>query len=112
MAGPGEAIALGPAQAGAVPPDPEGPTMGFTAASYDAFLWRAERRGMRARRASVLADANGRTLEIGAGTGLNLRHYPDAVGELVLTEPVDAMSARLHRRAEGDQPAAARARPA
>ncbi len=74
--------------------------MGFTAAFYDTFLWRGERRGMRARRASVLAGAFGRTLEIGAGTGLNLRHYPDAVGELVLTEPVDAMSVRL-RRARG-----------
>jgi ubiquinone/menaquinone biosynthesis C-methylase UbiE len=73
--------------------------MGFTAAFYDAFLWRAERRGMRARRASVLAGAYGRTLEIGAGTGLNLEHYPDALDELVLTEPADAMSVRLTRRA-------------
>jgi ubiquinone/menaquinone biosynthesis C-methylase UbiE len=73
--------------------------MGFTAAFYDAFLWRGERRGMRARRASVLAGAYGRTLEIGAGTGLNLPHYPDAVEELVLTEPVDGMSVRLRRRA-------------
>jgi ubiquinone/menaquinone biosynthesis C-methylase UbiE len=76
--------------------------MGFTAALYDTVLWRAERRGMRDRRASVLAGAHGRTLEIGAGTGLNLRHYPDAVDELVLTEPVEAMSTRLHRRAKED----------
>jgi ubiquinone/menaquinone biosynthesis C-methylase UbiE len=73
--------------------------MGFTAAFYDAVLWRAERRGMRERRASVLAGATGRVLEIGAGTGLNLAHYPDAVDELVLTEPVEAMSVRLNRRA-------------
>ena len=73
--------------------------MGVTAAFYDAVLWRGERRGMRAKRASVLAGAYGRTLEIGAGTGLNLEHYPDAVGELVLTEPVDAMAAGLTRRA-------------
>ena len=74
--------------------------MGLTAAFYDAFLWHGERRGMRARRASVLAGAHGRTLEIGAGTGLNLRHYPDTVGELVLTEPFEAMSVRLERRAD------------
>jgi ubiquinone/menaquinone biosynthesis C-methylase UbiE len=86
--------------------------MGFTAALYDTFLWRAERRGMRARRASVLADAHGRTLEIGAGTGLNLRHYPAAVDELVLTEPVDAMSTRLHRRADDDERARVVASPA
>jgi ubiquinone/menaquinone biosynthesis C-methylase UbiE len=73
--------------------------MGFTAALYDAFLWRGERRGMRDRRTAVLAAAHGRTLEIGAGTGLNLPHYPDAVDELVLTEPEDAMSVRLHKRA-------------
>jgi len=73
--------------------------MGFTAAFYDAVLWRGERRGMRARRASVLAAARGRVLEIGAGTGLNLAHYPDAVDEIVLTEPVEAMSVRLRRRA-------------
>jgi ubiquinone/menaquinone biosynthesis C-methylase UbiE len=74
--------------------------MGFQAAFYDAFFWRSERRGMRDRRASVLAGAFGRTLEIGAGTGLNVEHYPDAVEELVLTEPVDAMAVRLTRRAE------------
>ena len=73
--------------------------MGLTAAFYDAFLWRSERRGMRAHRASVLAAAYGRTLEIGAGTGLNLQHYPAAADELVLSEPVEAMSGRLARRA-------------
>ena len=74
--------------------------MGVTAALYDAVLWRGERRGMRGKRASVLAAAYGRTLEIGAGTGLNLEHYPEAVGELVLTEPVEAMSVGLARRAK------------
>jgi ubiquinone/menaquinone biosynthesis C-methylase UbiE len=59
---------------------------------------------MRARRASVLAGAYGRTLEIGAGTGLNLRHYPEAVDELVLTEPVEAMGGRLRRRAANVAP--------
>ena len=73
--------------------------MGFTAAFYDFTLWLGERRGMSERRARTLAAAHGRTLEIGAGTGLNLRHYTDRVEELVLTEPVDAMATRLHRRA-------------
>jgi ubiquinone/menaquinone biosynthesis C-methylase UbiE len=80
--------------------------MGFTAALYDAVLWRGERRGMRERRAAVLAAAQGRTLEIGAGTGLNVPHYPDAVSELVLTEPVDAMSVRLRSRIEALGPRA------
>ena len=73
--------------------------MGFTAAFYDAFLWRGERRGMRDRRQAVLGQARGRTLEIGAGTGLNLPYYPDAIGELFVTEPVAAMAARLEQRA-------------
>src|ERR671917_582513 len=55
---------------------------------YDPFLWLGERRGMERSRAELLAGARGRVLEIGAGTGLNLRHYPAAVDELVFIEHV------------------------
>jgi ubiquinone/menaquinone biosynthesis C-methylase UbiE len=48
-------------------------------------------------RRSVLEHARGRVLEIGAGTGFNIRHYPDDVEEIVITEP----GAGLLRRAEG-----------
>jgi ubiquinone/menaquinone biosynthesis C-methylase UbiE len=68
---------------------------------YDPFLAVGERRGMAARRRALLAPLHGRVLEVGAGTGLNLRHYPDAVAELVLTEPEPAFHARLRRRAGG-----------
>src|SRR5438093_4673570 len=34
-------------------------------------------------RAALLAEARGRVLEIGAGTGLNLQHYPPEVEEIV-----------------------------
>jgi ubiquinone/menaquinone biosynthesis C-methylase UbiE len=68
---------------------------------YDPFLALAERRGMRAHRRALLASARGRVLEIGAGTGLNLAHYPDAVTELVLAEPEPGMRARLLRRVAG-----------
>jgi SAM-dependent methyltransferase len=37
-------------------------------------------------------------LEIGAGTGLNLAHYPDPLDELLLSEPVDPMARRLESR--------------
>jgi ubiquinone/menaquinone biosynthesis C-methylase UbiE len=37
-------------------------------------------------------------LEIGAGTGLNLRHYSDSVEELLLAEPEAPMARRLERR--------------
>jgi hypothetical protein len=45
------------------------------AALYDLFLWWGERRGLAQRRQGLLAQAQGRVLEVGAGTGLNLRHY-------------------------------------
>ena len=65
---------------------------------YDPFLWLGERRGMRRRRSTLLEDAVGRVVEIGAGTGLNVEHYPDAIGDLVLVEPDPAMRRRLTHR--------------
>ncbi|MCV7357557.1 class I SAM-dependent methyltransferase [Mycolicibacterium fluoranthenivorans] len=65
---------------------------------YDPFLWAGEIVGMRRRRRTLLAQAYGRVLEIGAGTGLNVAHYPDALDELVLTEPEPGMRRKLVRR--------------
>jgi SAM-dependent methyltransferase len=65
---------------------------------YDPLLRSSERNGLRGLRAGLLAGARGRTLELGAGTGLNLEHYPQAVTELVLTEPEAPMAARLEER--------------
>jgi SAM-dependent methyltransferase len=70
----------------------------FGAWIYDPFLWLGERRGMARRRHDLLAQAQGRVLEIGAGTGLNLRHYGNSVEALVLTEPVEPMARALERR--------------
>lgn len=67
----------------------------FSAALYDPFLWVGERVGMAARRRRLLAGAHGVVLEIGAGTGLNLRHYPNGVEELVLVEPSEPMADRI-----------------
>ena len=47
----------------------------------------AERLGLAARRAQLLDGLAGRVLEIGAGNGLNFRHYPASVDELVAVEP-------------------------
>jgi len=66
---------------------------------YDAVLSLSERRGMRARRRALLGATSGRVLEIGAGTGLNLPHYPAAVTQLVLAEPDERMRSLLDRRA-------------
>ena len=71
------------------------------AALYDPALHFSERVAFSRWRAEVLAGARGRVLEIGAGTGLNLPHYPPAVDELVLVEPDPHMRKRLTRRASG-----------
>jgi SAM-dependent methyltransferase len=81
---------------GASPPEAKGSR--FSALIYDPFLWLGERAGMAERRRRVLSSARGRVLELGAGTGLNLPHYPDRLERLVLAEPEEHMAARLERR--------------
>jgi SAM-dependent methyltransferase len=51
-------------------------------------------------RRKLLAGAEGRVLEVGAGTGFNLPHYPEGLAELVVTDELDGMLARARRRAE------------
>jgi len=62
---------------------------------YNPFVWFGERRGMAARRRELLAEARGAVLEIGAGTGLNLRHYPTGLDQLVLAEPGARMGSHI-----------------
>jgi ubiquinone/menaquinone biosynthesis C-methylase UbiE len=69
---------------------------------YDPFVWLGELAGMRSRRSVLVGNARGRVVEIGAGTGLNIAHYPDEIAELVLTEPDAAMRRRLARRLQRD----------
>jgi ubiquinone/menaquinone biosynthesis C-methylase UbiE len=38
-------------------------------------------------RRELLSGLTGRVVEVGAGNGLNFRHYPDSVGEVVAVEP-------------------------
>ncbi len=72
------------------------------AAMYDRMLAGSEDNGLTDRRAELLAGARGRVLEIGAGTGLNLPHYPaEGLDELVLTEPEAPMARRLEDRVAG-----------
>ena len=70
----------------------------LSAATYDPMLRWAERAGMRERRRQLLASAHGSVLELGAGTGLNLSHYPEGLDSLMLTEPERHMAKRLARR--------------
>ncbi len=68
------------------------------AALYDRGLTGTEEAGLGQMRAELLAGAGGRTLELGAGTGVNLDLYPDGVEELVLVEPDPHMAKRLRER--------------
>ena len=61
-------------------------------------LWLGESHGHASPPTHLLRGAHGRVVEIGAGTGLNVAHYPDGVAELVLIEPEPGMRRRLARR--------------
>ena len=58
---------------------------------------------MRALRQALVEQATGRIVEIGAGTGLNVPHYPRAIRELILVEPEPAMRKRLERRVRSSE---------
>lgn len=63
------------------------PGSGFSARLYDPVLWLGEKTGLARWRQRLISAATGRVMELGAGTGLNLAHYPDTIEELTLVEP-------------------------
>jgi SAM-dependent methyltransferase len=70
-------------------------------AFYDWVLAATEARGLAARRRRLVGSALGRVLEIGAGTGLNLRWYrPEQVTSILALEPDSATAQRLAWRAQ------------
>lgn len=64
-------------------------------AVYDRGLKATEEAGLSQMRHELLAGARGRVLELGAGTGLNLEHYPEAIESLTLVEPDPHMTKQL-----------------
>ena len=73
---------------------------GFSAI-YDRAMKSTEEAGMREMRGEILAEAKGRTIDIGAGTGINLELFPPEVGELVLAEPDPHMLKKLQAKLPG-----------
>jgi ubiquinone/menaquinone biosynthesis C-methylase UbiE len=71
------------------------------AAIYDRGLKATEEAGLRRMRRETLAAASGRTLDVGAGTGVNAGLFPSAVNELVLVEPGPHMFKQLQAKLEG-----------
>jgi ubiquinone/menaquinone biosynthesis C-methylase UbiE len=70
------------------------------AAVYNQLMSGLEKAGVADKRRELLADASGAVLELGAGTGVNLEHYPPEIERLVLTEPDPHMARRLRKQAE------------
>lgn len=66
---------------------------------YDGFMSKTEEACLHEWRRELLSEAHGRVLEIGAGTGANTALYPDAVTELVATEPDPHMRQILAQKA-------------
>jgi ubiquinone/menaquinone biosynthesis C-methylase UbiE len=70
------------------------------AAGHDLLSAGVEREVFGARRRELLAEARGRVLDVGAGTGANLPYFPWRSGlEVVLLDPSAGMLERARRKA-------------
>ena len=78
----------------------------FFAATYDRFITGSQKAGLADMRQTLLKEAHGDVLEIGAGTGLNVELYGTSVSSLTLTEPDPSMVKRLEHRASQVTPPA------
>jgi len=78
----------------------------FFALTYDRQVAKVERAGLGELRQKSLADASGRVLEVGSGTGANLPYYGPGVESLTVTEPEPAMLRRLEQRVREQAPKA------
>jgi len=70
---------------------------------YDRMSAKAEDAGQDAHRRELLAGLGGRVIEVGAGNGLNFKHYPATVASVLAVEP----EAYLRQRANEESTRAA-----
>jgi len=68
------------------------------AKSYDYFMRSTEKNCLHEWRGELLSQARGDLLEIGAGSGVNLPHYPETITRMVLSEPDAQMRKKLLRK--------------
>lgn len=84
----------------AVRPDRRPGSRPLFACWYEVLARRAELGEIGRRRRSLLGQASGRVLDVGAGTGEAFKHMPSGVRDLVALEPDPAMLRRARRRPE------------
>src|SRR5437879_9920444 len=65
------------------------------AAVYDRCMRGSEEACLAQWRAELLRDLSGAVLEVGAGTGVTLPHYPKSIARVVLCEPDAHMRRKL-----------------
>ncbi len=70
------------------------------AAVYDRCMRGSEEACLAQWRAELLRDLSGAVLEVGAGTGVTLAHYPRSIARLVLCEPDAHMQRKLKKKAD------------
>lgn len=67
---------------------------------YERISAESERRGTAGHRDRALAGLSGRIIEVGAGNGMNFRHYPSTVVEVVAVEPDEHLCRLAEKAAE------------
>ncbi len=68
---------------------------------YDLNMAFFERACLKSWRRELLKHVYGEVLEVGAGTGANIDHYPDQVTRLALTEPDKYMRRLMEKKISG-----------
>ena len=66
---------------------------------YQRISAESELRGTAEHRDRALEGLSGRVLEVGAGNGMNFRHYPSTVEQVVAVEPEDILRSLAERAA-------------
>jgi ubiquinone/menaquinone biosynthesis C-methylase UbiE len=67
---------------------------------FDRISRKAEEAGQAEHRREMLEGLSGRVIEVGAGNGLNFKHYPETVSEVIAVEPEGYLRERAQESAQ------------